>query len=138
MDGDALYERRLREQEQQIHPDPLTQIKHIQSQIPKASGGKQFTVCMDFDGVLCQHETSDPIDKIGPPLLPGIKLAKQIVASGNKLVILTARPEQMHNTILGWLKGYGVKAYEVTSKKPPAAMYIDDRAEKWPKNFTGK
>jgi len=137
-DADLLYERRLLEQEQQIHPDPVTQIQYIQKQLPRAGGqGKDYTVCMDFDGVLSFHRTGDSIDKIGPPLQPGIQLAKRIVASGLKLVVLTARPEQMHDTILGWLKGQGVKAYEVTNIKPPAALYIDDRAEKWPQNFTG-
>jgi len=140
IDPEIYYDRRLAEQNQlaQGNASPAIQkVKQIAAQIPKAPQTGGYTICMDFDGVLDHHETGDPIDKIGEPLEPGIQLAKQIKKAGHRLVILTARPEQMHDTILGWLKGQGVKADEVTNVKPPAAMYIDDRAAEWPQNFAG-
>jgi len=140
MDPEIYYERRLAEQNQLAQGNAsqaIQKVKQIAAQIPKAPQTGGYTVCMDFDGVLDHHNTEDPIDKIGEPLEPGIQLAKRIKKAGHRLVILTARPEQMHNTILGWLKGQGVKADEVTNVKPPAAMYIDDRAAEWPRNFNG-
>lgn len=138
MDPDILYERRLMEQQQMVSGNPDAKIQQIANQIPKAPQTGGYTVCMDFDGVLDHHETNDPIDKIGAPLSPGIQLAKRIKAAGHRLVILTARPPEMHDTIMGWLKGQGVKADDVTNVKPPAALYIDDRAAEWPQNYAGQ
>lgn len=140
-DRDYLYERRLVENEpqQQIwHGDQA--VKQIQAAIKKSKNGPgdPKTYCVDFDSVLAHHETGDPLDKIGEPLTPGIQMAKRIKAAGHKLVILTARPQPMHETINGWLKGQGVRADEVTNVKPPAEMYIDDRAVAWPKNYGGQ
>lgn len=125
-DRDFLYESRLREN------DPLKQLeKSIQTPAPH---GNPKTYCVDFDGVLHYHETGSGPGPLTEPLDPGIKMAKRIKAAGHKLVILTARPEEQHDDILGWLKGNGVKADEVTSVKPPAEAYIDDRAVPWPRN----
>lgn len=138
IDLDLLYERRLIEQQNRVSGNPDAAVQHIASQIPKAPQSGGYTVCMDFDGVLNHHEVGDPVEKIGAPLTPGIQLAKRIKQAGHRLVILTARPEQMHDTIDGWLRGQGVRADEVTNVKPPAALYIDDRAEKWPQNYAGQ
>lgn len=139
-DRDSLYEQRMqREAPKQTVFRGNDAVNAIASQIKKSKNGpgEPKTYCMDFDGVLAHHETGDPIDKIGKPLKPGISMAKHIKASGHRLVILTARPKEMHETILGWLKGNGVRPDDVTNVKPPAEIYIDDRAVSWPKNHRG-
>jgi hypothetical protein len=112
-------------------------VDHINKLLKKSKQPLGNTACMDFDGVLAYHETGDPITKIGEPLKPGIDLAKQIVRQGYKLVVLTARPIKMQDEISDWLKKQGVKA-QVTNVKPPAELYIDDRAIRYPKNFQNK
>lgn len=112
-------------------------VDHINKLLQKSKEPLGNTVCMDFDGVLARHETGDPITKIGEPLTPGINLAKQIIKQGYRLVVLTARPTKMQDEISDWLKKQGVKA-QVTNVKPPAELYIDDRAIRYPKNFQSK
>lgn len=140
-DRDYLYERRLLENEpqQRIYQGDQA-VRQIQAAIKKSRNGPDDpkTYCMDFDGVLFHHESGWPLDKIGEPLEPGIRMAKRIKAAGHKLVVLTARPQNQHETISGVLKGQGVRPDSVTNVKPPAEMYIDDRAVAWPKNYGGQ
>ena len=137
-DRDYLYERRLQEQQPaQNHfqgEDAIRRLSDAIKPVQEAPNRNPLTYAMDFDGVLHHHHTGDGPGRLTEPLLPGIQLAKRIKAAGHKLVILTARPPDQHDTIQGWLKGHGVKADEVTNVKPPAEMYIDDRAEHWPRN----
>src|ERR1700722_1467806 len=103
-DSGQLYEERLRRER------PKKTIFHGQEAIDKINEaiqkgppdkGDAKTYCVDFDGVLSHHESGWPLEKIGPPLSPGIKMAKRIKAAGHRLVILTARPKHMHETING-------------------------------------
>lgn len=113
-------------------------VDHIVSELKKLSKkdpGK--TVCIDFDKVLNRYETGDPIHKVQAPLAPGIALVKLIKRLGLKPIILTARPKQYHGKMEAFLKSQGADA-PVTNVKPPALMYIDDLAERWPENFEGK
>jgi hypothetical protein len=138
-DRDLLYEKRLGEQEpQQTVFKGNDAVRKLNDAIKKAnprSAKDPKTYCMDLDGVLLHHETGWPIEKFGEPLTPGIQMAKRIKAAGHRLVILTARPKNLHHTIEGILKGVGVKADQVTNMKPPAEVYVDDRAIQWPKNY---
>ena len=138
LDRDHLYERRLREQQPaQTHfqgQDAIKRLNDAIKPVQEQPNQNPKTYCMDFDGVLHQHETGQGPGPLGEPLSPGLQMAKRIKAAGHKLVILTARPRDQHHTIHGWLKGHGVRADEVTNVKPPAEMYIDDRAEHWPRN----
>jgi hypothetical protein len=141
-DRDHLYERRLREQQPaQTHfqgQDAIKRLNDAIKPVQEQPHQNPKTYCMDFDGVLHQHETGEGPGPLGEPLSPGLQMAKRIKAAGHKLVILTARPRDQHHTIHGWLKGHGVRADEVTNVKPPAEMYIDDRAEHWPRNAGAK
>ena len=112
----------------------LLVLETLQEEIKEEKPG---TCCMDFDGVLCHHESEWPIENIGEPLKPAIELAKFIKACGHKLVILTSRPTRTFEAVSGWLEANGVEVDEVTNTKPPAFLYIDDRARKYPRNFAG-
>lgn len=113
-------------------------VDHIVSELKKFSKkepGKN--VCIDFDKVINLHKTGDPLHHIRGPLAPGIALVKLVKRLGLKPIILTARPKQYHEKIADFLKSQGADA-PVTNVKPPALMYIDDMAEKWPANFGAK
>jgi hypothetical protein len=137
-DRDYLYERRLREQQPQQTvfkgEDAIRRLNDAIKPVNQQPNQNPKTYAVDFDGVLHEHHTGDGPGPLTNPLSPGIQFAKRIKAAGHKLVILTARPQQQHETIKGWLKGQGVKADDVTNIKPPAAMYVDDRAVRWPRN----
>jgi hypothetical protein len=105
----------------------------------QGGNGHKKIVCFDFDGVLSYHESDWPITKIGKPLDKGFQKAREEQDAGNHLVVLTARPEQLHSTMLNWAnkqgQKYGVKFDAVTNVKPPALRYYDDRAVRVPKNW---
>lgn len=113
-------------------------VDHITSRLKKLSKkepGKN--VCVDFDKVINLHKTGDPLHSIRGPLGPGIALVKLIKRLGLNPVILTARPPEYHRKISDFLRTQGVDV-PVTNVKPPALMYIDDMAERWPANFGAK
>jgi ribonucleotide monophosphatase NagD (HAD superfamily) len=132
-DDDLLYETRLLREHQQGE-DLL--ISKIAEQI-KPAKEQPKTYTMDMDGVLAHHESHWPPEKIGKLLKPGIEMAKRIKAAGHKLVILTAKPKSVHGKIKALLAKQGVQVDDVTNVKPPAELYLDDRAEKWPRNYAG-
>lgn len=136
-DRDHLYERRLMEQEPtQTHFSGEEAVKKLLQVVD--SYEKPSTVAMDFDGVIAFHKTEWPPEKIGPPLKPGIEVAKRIKAAGHKLVILTAKPKSVHKKIKKWMAEQGVQVDDVTNTKPPAEIYIDDRGMRYPRNYKGK
>lgn len=113
-------------------------VDHINSELKKLSKlqpGKN--ICIDFDKVINMHKTGDPLHHIRGPLAPGIALVKLVKRLGLKPIILTARPPQFHKKIEDFLRSQGADT-PVTNIKPPALMYIDDLAEKWPPNFGAK
>lgn len=110
-------------------------VDHINQQLLKLSRthpGKN--VCIDFDSVLAHHEEGDPLHAIGEALEPGINIVKTVRKLGLNPIILTARPQQFHQKMAAFLASQGAQA-PVTNVKPPALMYIDDKAERYPANF---
>jgi len=95
---------------------------------------KQKTACVDFDGVLAYHEEGWPITKVGKPLKAGVTLVRNLKAKGYRVVVLTARPKELHSHLGAWLRNNGFQVDAVTNVKPPAEFYIDDRAIRWRKN----
>lgn len=87
------------------------------------------TICMDFDGVLCESKGPYSRDHFGPPIKEGIRLLSILKKQGYNVVILTARKET--DSVAGWLKRQGFPNLLVTNHKVPAVAYIDDRALSW-------
>jgi hypothetical protein len=87
------------------------------------------TVCVDFDGVLC--ESSGPYNRghFGPPITEGLKLLRLCLEHNYTVVILTARKET--DLVAGWLRKQGFPHMFVTNTKVPASAYLDDRAIPW-------
>jgi hypothetical protein len=113
-------------------------VDHINKQLLKLSKthpGKN--VCVDFDSVLAHHEEGDPLHIIRHPLEPGLAIIRTARKLGLKPIVLTARSPQFHQKMEAFLKDNQAPA-PVTNVKPPALMYIDDKAERYPENFSGK
>ena len=82
-------------------------------------------ICIDFDGVLNNYTHYDKDDLFEPR--PGAEQFLQKLSKKYTVIILSAR---RYTKIMVWLKEHGLLEYvaEVTSIKPPAHVYLDDRA----------
>lgn len=92
------------------------------------------TVVFDFDGVIHSYssgwcgETNIP-----DPPVPGIESAlREIHNAGYEIVVVSTRCASADglNAIVEWLDRYDIYFYvdRVCKEKPPAIVYIDDRA----------
>ena len=90
------------------------------------------TVVFDFDGVIHSYKSGwQGVATISDPPVPGIKEAiNDIRIAGYEVVIVstrTATPEGA-KSVQNWLQANGIMVDRVCSEKPPAHVYIDDRA----------
>jgi hypothetical protein len=96
-------------------------------------------VCIDFDGVI--HDNFDGFGDgtIYGPIIPGSSEAIELLAQKYNIIIFTAKAKPDRPLINGkngaelvmeWLEKHNLKQYvkEVTSEKPRALVYIDDKA----------
>ena len=92
------------------------------------------TVVFDFDGVIHSYTSGwQGAITIPAPPVKGIKNAlKEIHDAGYEIVIVSARCAHFGGitAIENWLDTYGLTPYidRVCEEKPPAIVYIDDRA----------
>lgn len=90
------------------------------------------TVVFDFDGVIHSYTSG----WIGPacipdPPVPGIKEAiAEIRAAGYEVVVVSTRcaTTEGHGAVRAWLIDHEIDVDAVKMEKPPAIVYIDDRA----------
>ena len=84
-------------------------------------------VCVDFDGVLNQFDGWRGPDFLHPPRPEALAFLTELNRLGSRVVVFTVRwaPD-----VQRWLAEHGLAEHvvEVTDKKPPAHVYIDDRA----------
>ncbi len=84
-------------------------------------------VCVDLDGVLNQFDGWKGPDYFHPPRPGAREFLQKLRSLGYEVVIFTVRwkPHVEH-----WLTQNGLAEFVngVTDKKPPAHLYIDDRA----------
>ena len=90
------------------------------------------TVVFDFDGVIHSYTSGwKGPDVIADPPVPGIKEAiAEIIAAGYEVVVVSTRcatPDGMA-AVEGWLLLNDIDFDRVCMEKPPAIVYIDDRA----------
>lgn len=89
-------------------------------------------VVFDFDGVI--HSYISPWngpDVIPDEPVPGIKEAiNDIRNAGYNVIVVSTRSKTKHgrDAIRAWLDKYGIIVDEIHAEKPPAIVYIDDRA----------
>lgn len=92
----------------------------------------QPTVVFDFDGVIHSYKSGWKGNTIIPdPPVDGIKtVIEDLQERGYRVVIVSSRCNTSDgiDAIKNWLKHYGFPWLEVMAEKPPALVYVDDRA----------
>lgn len=90
------------------------------------------TVVFDFDGVIHSYSSGwQGVDVIPDPPVPGIKEAiDSIRAAGYEVVVVSTRCASLqgHGAVRAWLFDNEIEVDDVMMRKPPAIVYIDDRA----------
>lgn len=90
------------------------------------------TICLDFDGVLNNYHGFDRHD-LGE-IRPGAEEFLKKLSRNYNVIIFSVRP---FPKIVKWLKKHNLDEYvwDVTSRKPVALAYIDDRALRFEGNY---
>ena len=90
------------------------------------------TVVFDFDGVIHSYTSGWQGPAIIPdPPVPGIKEAiAEIRAAGYEVAVVSTRTANPmgFQAVRSWLMANGIEVDKVCAEKPPAIVYIDDRA----------
>ena len=90
------------------------------------------TVVFDFDGVIHSYTSGWKGPSVIPdPPVPGIKEAISAIRSaGYEVVVVSTRcaSYQGQSSVRAWLLDNGIEVDAVKMEKPPAIVYIDDRA----------
>jgi hypothetical protein len=87
---------------------------------------KGRTACVDFNGVLDTYTGWKGPDHLYPPR-EGVREFLEQLSAMYTVVVLTTFD---HRKVRGWLRAHGLDGLvsDVTNKKIPATVYIDDRA----------
>lgn len=89
------------------------------------------TVVLDFDGVIHSYTSGwKGIDIIPDPPVKGIKEAIDKIREKYKVVVVSARSASSigRTAIEKYLNKYNIIVDEISDVKPPAIVYVDDRA----------
>lgn len=90
------------------------------------------TVVFDFDGVIHSYTSGwQGVGVIPDPPVPGIKEAiDNIRAAGYEVVVVSTRCTSAEGRIAlyHYLKQHHIEVDDIRVEKPPAIVYIDDRA----------
>jgi hypothetical protein len=94
------------------------------------------TVCLDFDGVIHSYRSGwsgeavipDPPIHRSPEAIARLRRSFRVVIHSPR-----CRTKSGREAIERWLKQYGIEVDEICEHKPPAMVYLDDRALR----FTG-
>lgn len=92
----------------------------------------QPNVVLDFDGVIHSYVSGwQGVDVVPDPPVPLIdEEIKRIRAAGYRVVVVSTRcatPEGM-GAVRRYLRENGIEVDDVAAEKPPAKVYVDDRA----------
>jgi hypothetical protein len=84
-------------------------------------------VCVDLDGVLNTFDEWRGPEFFHPPRPGAREFLQRLKSAGYRVVIFTVR---YHGWVEEWLSENGLSTYVdmVTDRKPPAHVYLDDRA----------
>lgn len=90
------------------------------------------TVVFDFDGVIHSYTSGwKGADVIPDPPVPGIKeVIKELRSAGYNIVVQSSRAATFNgaDAITEYLIKHDIDVDGITHEKPPAIVYIDDRA----------
>src|SRR5260221_13995150 len=88
-------------------------------------------VSMDLDGCLAKIVWPTRY-VVGEPIPDGLKLLRYYASKGFSICIHTSRGQQDYDTIWNWIRKHNLPVDKVKCDKPIAAVYIDDRAWRFP------
>lgn len=91
-------------------------------------------IFIDFDGVLNTYNGWQGDEELFKPL-PGLKEFLKKISEGYDIYVFTSRAREK---VYKWLIRYFLDDYicDVTNKKTPAYLYIDDRAIKFEGDYS--
>lgn len=99
------------------------------------------TIVFDFDGVIHSYKSGwQGIDVIPDPPVDGIKeVIDELRNKGYEVVIVSTRSAYPTGkfAMLEWLTKYDIMVDKISDIKPPALVYIDDRAITFDGNTDG-
>jgi predicted phosphatase len=98
------------------------------------------TVVMDFDGVIHSYTSGwKGVEVIPDPPVEGIKEAITDIRKYYKVVVVSTRcfQEGGLEAVKSWLAKHEITVDEVLAHKPPAIVYVDDRALTFDGNAKG-
>lgn len=92
------------------------------------------TICIDFDGTICQKQSYGG-GEIWQDPQPHAKEVINNLAQEYEIVVFTTRAnpeipgnvEEKINVVADWLDKHGIYYDRITATKPMAMVYIDDR-----------
>lgn len=87
------------------------------------------TIVFDFDGVIHKYSKGWQDGSIYDEPVPGIRELIEELRKEYKIVIVSSRVKNQvqFQEMFDWLKKYSIKVDDITDKKVPALVYIDDR-----------
>ena len=89
------------------------------------------TVAIDFDGVIHSYTSGwQGADKCQDGLVAGIDCAIADLRKDHKVIVVSSRAATPEGrvAIRDYLKKYNIEVDGIQAEKPPAIVYIDDRA----------
>jgi len=90
------------------------------------------TVCFDFDGVIHSYTSGwQGVTVMKDPVVPGIVQAiKDIRGAGYEVIVYSTRCTTLNgiSAVRKYLRDNDIKVDGISANKPPAIVYIDDRA----------
>ncbi len=89
-------------------------------------------LAIDFDHVIHDPSHRLPGYQMGQPVVGATQALAYLTDQGHTIIVHTARTELSH--VRDWLDFFSVPYHDVTSTKPDAEWYIDDkglRFESW-------
>ncbi|CUH95829.1 hypothetical protein P22_1914 [Propionispora sp. 2/2-37] len=89
------------------------------------------TVVLDFDGVIHSYTSKWKGTTVIPdPPVEGIKEAIQSIRKQYRVVVVSTRcfQEGGVEAVKAWLARHAIAVDDVVAHKPPATVYVDDRA----------
>lgn len=92
---------------------------------------KRLTICLDFDGVIHSYQSGwQGVEVIPDPPIHKVDLAIKRLRKNFRVVVHSARCRSKAGVaaIENWLANHDIEVDEVCEHKPPAHVYVDDRA----------
>lgn len=99
---------------------------------------KRQSIALDFDGTLCQYPKFIAPDKIPFGPVEGAKEAVDTLSKYFRIVVYSvrARTEPGRKAIADWMDKHDMHYDNITDKKTPSVLYVDDNAIRFDGNWS--